>query len=148
MWTHLQHQNQLENRVGDCDIQEIMTCLSFSSLIKNDNSETQIRGNQSYLFCHSLNISIWVFIGLFATHCFRRKAEASSFCDCFQVKHYIINIIFVVFQVPLILLKQLHFSSSHPFLILKFHSLQLDVIPFSLPDCLTNLPLLLWAPAL
>ena len=119
----LQYQYWPENGMGKTDIRdEIMSCHHFPVWLKEVISEIQRKPKLSW---YHLNISIWVFKGFFAAHCSRRKAAANSFfffsihsLIVIYEKHYIIDIIFMVLDVPLIKTTKLHFPSSHPFPIL------------------------------
>uniref|UniRef100_A0A8C4LJ90 Phosphatidylinositol-4-phosphate 3-kinase catalytic subunit type 2 alpha n=1 Tax=Equus asinus asinus TaxID=83772 RepID=A0A8C4LJ90_EQUAS len=55
-------------RVGNSDVDETMSCLNFSSMMTGGHFRDADQ-RKPKLFCYSLNISIWIFRGLFATHC-------------------------------------------------------------------------------
>lgn len=96
-------------------------------------SEMQTRGNQSY------SAIVWTYLYGYSEDCLPLtvpgvKQQPVHSLGVIHAKHYIIDIILMVLQVPLILIKQLHFSPSHHFPIhLQFQSLQ-PHISFSLPD--------------
>lgn len=140
LWTPLQYQYWLENGMGKTDIHdEIMSCHHFPVWLKEVISKIQ---RKPKLFCCHLNISIWVFKGLFAAHCSRRKAAANSFffffsnsfCNCHLWKalyywHNIHGLRHSLIKTTKLIFHLLILSPSSSFL-----SVQLHIIPFSLPD--------------
>lgn len=147
LWTCLQRPNWLENRAGNDDKHEVMSCISSFQCDKRKFSETQIGGNQ--LFCYRLNVSVWVVEGLFAPLFPEKSSRQFTYKTIIFCKHYFIDIIFS-------LVGALDITKTTPFfLFLSLFrtsqvsgNLQLNIIPFSLPGCLIHLPLLLWAPGL